>query len=220
MLKLFLTPCIYWLGASVYTEFFLLWTKHLPGRGPKKPVSCRNPESLFFLVTQHSFQLLLFLHLCSWKGMSFYRKRSCPRANWNFMFELVILLHDECPASMVLQAVAFFFPLGTCWPSLWRSESLELVLGGWRFHLQVLWSDPDWSLPQDHQAEPRYPMDHQARPQAQGDARADVSRAQEPRAWQGPQIPPHHRWLAPCGLEKAQHPAAAPLPLTLVNRAV
>lgn len=103
-----------------------------------KPVWCRNPNSL----TLHSFQLLLSLHLCSWKGMSFYRKRGCPRETWNFMFELVIFLH-----SWFYSLLCLFFPLGTCWPSLWGSESLEFVLGGWRFHLQVFWSDPDWSIP-------------------------------------------------------------------------
>lgn len=108
-----------------------------------------------------------------------------------------------------------FFPLGACWPSLWGSESLELVLGGWRFHVQVFWGDPDRSVPQDHQAEPRHAVDHQARAQAPGDARADVGRAQEPRAGQGPQVPPHHRGLTPRCLEEAQHPAAAPLPLGL-----
>lgn len=102
---------------------------------------------------------------------------------------------------------------GTCWPSLRRPPSAQLLLGGRGLHLQVLWGDPDRPLPQGRQTQPRHPMDHKGSAQAQGDAWPDLRGQEEPRPGQGPQVPPHH-WRLPQGrLEEAQHPAAAPLSL-------
>lgn len=107
----------------------------------------------------------------------------------------------------------FCFCLGTCWPPLWRPESIEFLLGGWRFHIQVLWGHPGRSFPQGNQAQSRYPMDHKASSQTQRDAWADLCWQEKPWPWQGPQIPSHNWWLTPCCLETTQHLAAAPLPL-------
>lgn len=103
--------------------------------------------------------------------------------------------------------------VGACWSSLRSPEGSQLLLGGWRLHLQVFRGDSDRPLPQSHQAQPRHPMDHKACAQAQRDARPDICRKEEPRPGQGPQVPPDHRRLPPRCLEEAQHPAAAPLPL-------
>lgn len=85
---------------------------------------------VFFFVTQHSFQLLLFLHLCNWKGMSFYRKRGSLGENWNFMFELVIFLHEECAVSMVLQPFAFIFS---------SRNVLAVTVGLWESWTRIGW---------------------------------------------------------------------------------
>lgn len=104
-------------------------------------------------------------------------------------------------------------PSGARWSSLWSAASSQLLLGGRGLHLQVLRGDSDRPLPQGRQTQPGHPVDHKGRAQAQGDARPDLCRKEEPRPGQGPQVPSDHRRLPPCRLEEAQHPAAAPLPL-------
>lgn len=145
MLKLFLTLCFYWLGAFVYKEFFCQPSTFLLML--LKPVlKFFESKLLLFLVTQCSFQLLLSLHLCSWKGMSFYRKRSRPRENWNLMFELVIFLHEECPASVVLQPVVFIFS---------SRNVLAVTVGLWESWTRIGWAKIpltsslkwSWSIP-------------------------------------------------------------------------
>lgn len=106
---------------------------------------------------------------------------------------------------------------GACRSSLRRSPRAQLLLGGRRLHIQILRGDPDRHLPQGHQTQPRHAMDHKGCAQAQGNAWAHVSRQEEPWSGQGPQVPPHHRWFSPCGLEETQHSAAAPLPLKCVS---
>ena len=59
-------------------------------------------------------------------------------------------------------------------------------------------------------------MDHQTGPQAQGDARTNMCRSQEPWPWKGSQVPPHYWWFSPCSLEKAQYSLAPLLPLICV----
>lgn len=49
--------------------------------------------------------------------------------------------------------VFFFFPMvGACWSSLRSPEGSQLLLGGWRLHLQVFRGDSGRPLPQSHQA--------------------------------------------------------------------
>lgn len=124
-----------------------------------------------------------------------------PRRLWS-----VLQFPDSAHSSIFLMA-------GACWSSLRSPESPQLLLGGWRLHLQVFRGDSGRSLPQSHQAQPRHPMDHKACAQAQRDARPDICRKEEPWPGQGPQVPPDHRRLPSRCLEEAQHPAAAPLPL-------
>lgn len=78
--------------------------------------------------------------------MSFYRKRGCSRENWNFMFELVIFLHEDCPAPMVLQPVAFIFSSRNVlavtvglWESWTRTGWVKIPLTS-----SLKWS---WSIP-------------------------------------------------------------------------
>lgn len=123
------------------------------------------------------------------------------------------LLHLKQLIFLPVFFVCLFFMVGACWSSLRSPEGSQLLLGGWRLHLQVFRGDSDRPLPQSHQAQPRHPMDHKACAQAQRDARPDICRKEEPRPGQGPQVPPDHRRLPPRCLEEAQHPAAAPLPL-------
>lgn len=113
-----------------------------------KPVSWRNPNRFCsgFFVTAF-FSAITFLAPLQLEGDEFLQEK---RFSWGKLKFSVWVSHLSAWSVLhpwFYSLLHLFFPLGTCWPSLWGSESLELVLGGWRFHLQVFWSDSDWSLP-------------------------------------------------------------------------
>ena len=96
----------------------------------------------------------------------------------------------------------------------WGSESPERLLAWWRFHklFEVILID---LFHGGYQKASWHPVDHQTGPRAQGDARTDIYRQQEPWPWTGPQVPPHYWWFSLCSLEETPPYSPAP-PLLLI----